>query len=201
MIPLKPRNIKYLEPIRDYTSNGYTKINSLMFKICTATHDIIETLDFTADYTSYKNIFNLYLTYLNVDNSKRKKEYIITESKRPLFNILTKESYVEKLSVGDKFVTPYFASTSISIPFHFEEKALGYTFYVIIPTTEKYLFLDGKYRDESVTTMPNEKEILLPPGTYTVIDIINDDKYKNYNICFVLDTAGPDIEKIFPYGL
>ena len=57
MFLLDPRNTKYLKRIRDYTSNGYKQINSLMFKICTATHDIIETLDFTADYTSYKNIF------------------------------------------------------------------------------------------------------------------------------------------------
>ena len=58
----------------------------------------IKTIKVEENLKQFQTVFNLYNTFLTINNNGIKKDYIITESKRPLFDIFKIPTYVEKLA-------------------------------------------------------------------------------------------------------
>jgi hypothetical protein len=184
--------LPFLNTVKEYTNtNKYSqKINNLIYRTFT-TNDVMAQDIFNKKFIltdEYKNILydtlNLYQAIMKLDNSINPSDYLILSSHQDTIFGSNDKSIISNYKIGDEFFISYFISASINLNNTFPERSYGYNLIIIVPTTEKYLTVFGRYYDKklgvevNVSSIPSEEEIILPPGYYKVLSITN--KYAEF---------------------
>ena len=171
--------IKYIKP---YTNSAYEIINPLLFSLSVveskykdiAIDNILRTPDNYVD-----DILNMIKFGNDVDNKQFKNKYMILESKRSFTSSLLNLN-ISSLNRGTIFTIPYFLSTTKNIRGIFDPKKIGNTFFIIVPMNEKYIIAN-----DDLSAIPLEKEIILLPGRYTLLDSFHKDHIVEYENIFL----------------
>ena len=176
-----------------YKSIGYRIINTILFE------SIFKTDIEIPQYVAGQNVgsidysFRLYKLLLQVPNvyPKANNDYLFTKSYRGNLHIKSHYNALINLSIGEEMFLPYIISTSkhsqgVNI---FAGEAYHYDLYIIIPTNEKYVFIDS---DIPGIDIPQEEEILLPPGFYKFLDSYKDDSSEIPKYIFLYESLKID---------
>ena len=165
-----------------YTQNNYQFYNNLLYTIYTA-NDIKaeqlfnQTKILNQDYKNHLNhTLNIYQAIMNCNNSDNEPGYLVLRSKQYMIFGLNDKSIISDYSIGDEFIIPRFLSTTIDPTQDtgiFKDRVYGYNFMIIVPTNEKFLTLFGNCpgSGSNLSNYPGEKEILLPPGYYKILNV------------------------------
>ena len=183
-------NNGYRGVISGYTYNSYGKINQYMFSISLLDrNNLITNIDTLLNDPNAKLALQLLKCGILAQTpiSEYPKDYLIVNSGKKFLHSGTGAQSINNMNIGETFTLPYFISTTIyGVPLaNFNDFPLGYTFYIVIPMNEKFINVSND-TTHILSSVPNENEIILLPGKYTVLSSYNDPLSHDYGYCFLL---------------